>query len=116
MLLSSAGQHVAELLGRSGDSDFVQQAQDSAEAAYEFIKAYTRGRGFGPENPGHDPEEPDAIPPDIRAVIITAAARLVTNPAQLEREEYDQYLAVGAFHGFSLAEFYVLNRWRRRTA
>ena len=58
----------------------------------------------------------DEVEVDLRAVIITATARLVTNPSQVARESVDGYEAVGSFNGFSLPELAVLHRYRRRTA
>lgn len=73
-----------------------------------FVKGYKRGRGFL--------LEADGVEDDIRAVIITATARLATNPSQVEREQADGWSAVGSFNGFTLPELFVLYKYRRRTA
>ncbi|HWH35488.1 MAG TPA: hypothetical protein VNT56_09260, partial [Acidimicrobiales bacterium] len=67
------------------------------------------GQGFP------DPDD-GTVPDDLAAVVITATARLVTNPAQLEREHAGEYIAVGSFAGWTLPELAVLHRYRRRTA
>ena len=72
-----------------------------------LAKSYTRGRGFD----GNEPNE------EIAAVIVTASARLAANPAQLSSTNttgpFSQNV-VGGFNGWTLAEQYVLNRYRVR--
>jgi hypothetical protein len=72
-----------------------------------MAKAYTRGHGF-------DDDEPND---EIAAVITTASARLAANPKQLSNTEtagpYNQNV-VGGFTGWTLAEQFVLNRYRKR--
>jgi len=70
-------------------------------------KSYTRGRGWDTEGNPYD---------DVRAVILTASARLLTNPTQITSER-----SMGPFStsyrpndGWSTAELYVLNRYRER--
>jgi hypothetical protein len=72
-----------------------------------LAKSYTRGQGFT----GSEPND------DIAAVIVTASARLAANGEQLLRKrvddvEYDYTLA--SSFGWSLAEQFVLNRYRKR--
>jgi hypothetical protein len=72
-----------------------------------MAKAYTRGNGF-------DDDEPND---EINAVIITAAARLAANPRQLSHTSTAGVFSdnvVGGFTGWTLAEQFVLNRYRRR--
>lgn len=72
-----------------------------------MAKAYTRGRGFE----GNEPNE------ELAAVITTAAARLAANGRQLAvrnkvddvEREYRSW-----FTGWTLAELFVLNRYRVR--
>ncbi|CCC43397.1 hypothetical protein [Mycobacterium canetti] len=76
-----------------------------------MAKAYTRGRGF---DDGPNSDEPNA---EIAAVITTAAARLAGNPRQ---SSLNQVMADFTsdqrtfFNGWTLAEQYVLNRYRVR--
>lgn len=104
------GEAVAEFLGRADDAEFVAFCGRHVVRMYSFVFAYTRGVGFDPI------EDPDMVQEDLSAVIVTATARLVTNPAQVERETADGYTAVGGFQGFTLPELKVLDRYRRRTA
>lgn len=72
-----------------------------------MAKAYTRGRGF-------DGNEPNA---EIAAVITTASARLSANGTGLMSKKVDdveyQYSLASSF-GWTLAELFVLNRYRVR--
>lgn len=57
------------------------------------------------------------VPADLGAVVQTASARLVANPAQWKRQEEDgAALLAEAPSGFTVGELAVLNRYRRRTA
>jgi hypothetical protein len=72
-----------------------------------MAKAYTRGRGFD----GNTPND------ELAAVITTAAARLAANGRQLAvRNKVDdverEYRSF--FSGWTLAEQFVLNRYRVR--
>jgi hypothetical protein len=72
-----------------------------------MARAYTRGHGF-------DDDEPND---EIGAVIVTAAARLAANPQQLSRTNTTGPFSenvVGGFSGWTLAEQFVLNRYRKR--
>lgn len=72
-----------------------------------MAKAYTRGRGF-------NGNEPNA---EIAAVITTASARLSANGTGLMSKKVDdveyQYSLASSF-GWTLAELFVLNRYRVR--
>jgi hypothetical protein len=72
-----------------------------------MARSYTRGHGF-------DVDQPNA---EIAAVITTASARLAANPKQLGTAEtmgpYSQDIR-GGFQGWTLAEQFVLNRYRKR--
>jgi hypothetical protein len=97
---------VVTFLGRVGDPYFMVQAQQHVALVTAFVRGYTRGRGFDGEDEAEE---------DICAVIVTATARLVTNPAQVERESADRYATVGSFNGFTLPELAILHAYRRRT-
>lgn len=83
---------------------------DQAEAVIAIVSAlasaYTRGRGFTGGEPGSD----------IRAVILAASARLLTDTSQITAEH-----SMGPFsvsyrpnNGWTAMELYVLNRYRER--
>lgn len=72
-----------------------------------MASAYTRGQGFTAGAPNDE----------IRAVILTASARLISNATgllynQVEGPSQIQYSS--AFSGWTVAELLVLNRYRRR--
>ena len=59
------------------DDDVKERAVSHVQVMYSLVKAYTRGVGF----------DVDGIPAeDLQTVILTATARLVTNPAQSSSE------------------------------
>ena len=101
-----SGDDVAQLLG-TRRSDVHRNA---AAVVTAYVRSYVRDNGFP-----LDPDD-DELPIDLAAVILTAAARLATNPAQLEQERAGDYYAVGGFKGWTLVELAVLHRYRRRTA
>jgi len=78
-----------------------------------MARAYVRGNGFAPTEgvPGILCRE------DIAGVIVMATARSLCNPEQLTRIEVGSYSEVPTkFEGWTLAEQFVLNQYRRRTA
>ena len=98
------GQDVADFLGQGDDTELVALAGQSVTIITAMARAYTRGNGFSGVGAPED---------DLAAVITTATARLVANPEQLR-------VTVGGvqmdgFQGWTLAELFVLNRYRRRT-
>lgn len=99
------GADVAAFLGQSGDTALVALAAEHVQVVTALARAYTRGQGFVGDVPADD----------VAAVITTASARLVANPEQLERG-VGQVQHRGGFVGWSLAETFVLNRYRRRAA
>lgn len=74
----------------------------------QFVKAYTRGRGFDEYQVPND---------ELAAVITTASARLASNGSQISTSkqagEYTTDLR-SFFTGWTIAELFVLNRYRRR--
>ena len=96
------GQDVADFHGQGDDEQFVALAGQSVTIITAMARAYTRGNGF--DDFGANDE--------IAAVITAATARLVANPEQLR-------VTIGGvqtdgFQGWTLAELFVLNRYRRR--
>jgi hypothetical protein len=99
---------VAAYLGRTQDAAFIDQADSAAAASYEFARAYCRGRGF---------EDDEDVPRDLRQVIISAAARLATNPNMLRGEQAESYASSsGQDGGWAPIELSVLGLYRRRYA
>lgn len=89
-------------MGGADEPDIVERCSVVAEVIALFARRYCRSNGFYAEGIEHD----------IRAVILTAAARLAANPEQL-------YVSVGSvatgagFKGWTLAEQAVLNEYRK---
>lgn len=55
------------------DTTLTASAQQAVPIITTMVKAYTRGNGFDDDDPNEE----------LEAVIVTAAARLVTNPGQI---------------------------------
>jgi hypothetical protein len=101
-IIRHAGGKLAE-----ADADQLVMARDHALTVLEYVKGYTRGRGFV----GYIPHRA------LQAVIVAAGARLYVNPEQLT------YYATGDYSerpatlaGWTMAERAVLRRFRRVTA
>lgn len=97
------GQDVADFLGQGTNTTLVALAGEHVLIVTAMVKAYTRDNGFFGDVPGDD----------LAAVITTATARLVSNPGQLRYGIADVQMN-DVFQGFSLAETFVLNRYRKR--
>ncbi len=95
---------LAALLGRP-----VTEAQGNAviQVITSMVSAYTRSQGFE-----------DGVPNDeLRAVILTASARLLAHPRQLGMAETlgpESASYREGFAGWTVSELFVLNRYRRR--
>ena len=97
------GQDVAAFVGQGENPEFIALAGQQAPIITAMIRAYTRDKGF----------EADLVEEDLAAVIVTATARLMANPEQVQyRVGNVSYQS--SFSGWSLAETFVLNRYRRR--
>ncbi|WP_036569857.1 hypothetical protein [Nocardioides sp. URHA0032] len=97
------------------------QADKHVSAVAHMIWAYTNGKGF--QSPGNNQLMIDNNPtvvivaPEIRSVILSAAARSLSNPTQARRIEAGSYSELpGSLASWSLLETLTLNRFRRRTA
>lgn len=100
------GQEVADFLGRGDDDALVSLAGEHVVIVTAMVRAYTRGAGFDPTG---QPAE------DVAAVITTATARMVVNPEQTKRYQVADYSETpSVFQGWTLAETFVLNRYRKR--
>jgi len=99
---------VAAYLGKADEVAIVSLAQQHLPIVTAFVRAYTRGGGF---------DETGIPGPDVEVVIITACARLTSNPEQVSRYQTADYAENPAtLHGFTLPELAVLHLYRRRTA
>ena len=93
------------LEGTPGDS--LVMARDHALTVLEYVRGYTRGRGFV----GYIPHR------SLQAVIVAAGARLYVNPEQLSYYQTGDYSERPAtLTGWTAAELGVLRRYRRTYA
>ena len=100
------GADLLTFLGWSASSRNVALAAEHVAHVTELAEAYTRGKGF----------EGERVDAAIARVIVGAAARSVSNPANAFRLGASTVTATPArFEGWTLAEQTVLNRWRVRT-
>lgn len=104
-IAAPTGDDVASFLGQSDVPDTVALAGEHVSIIKAMAMSYTRGNGF----------KDGQVAEDVHAVIVTATARLIANPEQL-------HYATGAvrfsdgFKGWTLAETFVLNAYRKRAA
>lgn len=101
------GQTVADFLGQGDLPGLVALAGEHVIIVTAMARAYTRDKGFDAET--GDPAD------DVAAVITTATARLLANPEQIEHA-IGGVAYRGGFAGWSLAETFVLNRYRKRAS
>ncbi|MGD7706343.1 hypothetical protein [Microlunatus sp. Y2014] len=99
------GQDVADFLGQGDNPELVALADQSVPIITAMARAYTRDKGF--DFLTGEPND------QIAAVITTASARLLANPEQLRVGVGGVQINDG-FSGWSLAELFVLNRYRVR--
>lgn len=99
------GTDVLAFLGHDDtDPDLVAQANTAVATIGAMVSAYCRGRDKLASGQTRD---------GIDEVILTAAARLVTNPTGIPYDTGGVSIR-GAFQGFTLVELAVLNRYRVR--
>jgi len=103
-MTAPTGADVAAFLGQGDDTTLIALAGQHVTIITAMARAYVRGEGFTETGPADD----------IAAVITTATARLVTNPEQLESLTIGSYATKGGFQGWTLAELFVLNRYRKK--
>ncbi|WP_216699190.1 hypothetical protein [Arthrobacter sp. H14] len=101
-LPDSPGKRVADFLGQGYNPELVAMADQHILIVTAMAQAYTRGKGFTGGVPADD----------VAAVITTATARLIANPEQLDIRA-GEVSVKGAFTGWTLAETFVLNRYRK---
>ncbi|RJN32904.1 hypothetical protein [Nesterenkonia natronophila] len=97
------GEDIAQFLGQGDDPAVVALAGEHAPIVRAMAQAYTRGKGF----------QNGQVTEDIHAVLVAATARLVANPEQMSWAAGSARVS-GAFRGWTLAETFVLNRYRKR--
>lgn len=106
-LAAALAPRVAAIVGRVGDADTIATAEAQLPLVAEYVRGYTRGRGF----------DGDAPAGPLRAVIVSATARLATNPEQVSVYSVGDYSERPAqLAGWTLAEIGVLHRYRVVTA
>lgn len=109
MLTIPTGAEVLAYLDRPGDEHLVAQASKHAAQAATLVRSYTRGRGFGTG------EDQGKCAEDVAAVIVTYAARSLTNPTSAREIDAGSFRASpGSAWSFSLVELIVLNGYRQR--
>ena len=99
----ATAQGVADFLGQGTDETLVALAGEVVPIITAMVRSYTRGRGFVDAEPTEE----------LDAVITTASARMLANPEQIPTTVGSVEIR-GGFQGFSLAETFVLNRYRKR--
>ncbi|UYG15630.1 hypothetical protein BRM3_08200 [Brachybacterium huguangmaarense] len=97
------GKDVAEFLGQGDNEELAALAGEHLAIIIAMARSYTRGGGFTANEPNEE----------ITAVVTTATARLIANPEQL-RYSAGAVTVQDSFRGWTLAETFVLNRYRRR--
>ncbi|SHT43343.1 Uncharacterised protein [Mycobacteroides abscessus subsp. abscessus] len=98
-------------VGKAVPEDEAEAFAAHAEAVIAIVsahaKSYTRGRGWDANGEPAD---------DLRAVILTASARLLTNTSQItsDRQMGPFSVSYRPNDGWTTMELYVLNRYRER--
>ncbi|SER12018.1 hypothetical protein [Microlunatus flavus] len=101
---------VEDLCNFMGWFDLDEEQQATARAhllrAVHLVHAYTRGRGW----------TGDFLAPAVAQIVVSVAARTMTNPTSAVRVEAGAYSSVPGQPDFTLQERLVLDGWRRRAA
>lgn len=97
---------VTAFLGQSHlNTRFAAQAVEHVAVIAEMVADYTRGAGFTAGVPSGS----------LKKVIVTASARLLANPEQLQFQTGSVAIR-GAFEGWSPLEKILLNTYRKTAA
>ena len=104
--VSINGQTVAAFLQQADNEALAAEADPLAATVTLLARGYTRGVGFTSGQPNEE----------IGAVITMATARLAAHPEQIPVWIGSTHWPAGGFNGWTLAELYVLNRYRKRGA
>ena len=106
-LVARLAPRVAAYVGRAGDQATLDLAAGQLLIVAEFVRGYTRDRGWSNDTPTRD----------IAAVIVSVAARAAMNPEQVRQYSAGDYSETPSLLvGFTLAERAVLDRHRKRWA
>lgn len=101
----TTGTEVLAFLGHDDQDDhLVAQADTAVTTISAMVGAYCRGRHLDGQGAPRD---------GVAEVVLTAAARLVTNPSGIPYDTGGVSIR-GGFTGFTLVELAVLNRYRVR--
>lgn len=107
-LAAELAPRVAGYIGKAGNQQAIEMIAGQLPVIVEFVRGYTRGRGFDEEG------NPNAA---LRACIVSAASRVASNPKQLRQYSVGDYSATPALlMGFTLTEQATLNNYRKRWA
>lgn len=99
---------VAGYAGGKGDTEMIELAESQLPIVVAFVHGYTRGKGF---------DATDMPVRALRAVIVSAASRLVVNPEQTIQYSSGDYSETSArLLGFTIPERMTLNNYRRVSA
>jgi len=88
------------------DEEQQEAAQAHLDRATTLTMAYTRGRGF----------LQGWMAPALRAVVLSLAARSLTNPTSASRTSAGQWASSPGLPEFTLIDRLTLDNWRRRAA
>ena len=103
------GADLIKFLGWSSSARNLDMCNTHVQHVAALAKAYTRGKGFSMVGLAEVVAEP------IAQVILSGAARSVSNPSAAFRIESGSVVATpGRFEGWNLAEQVTLNRFRTR--
>ena len=106
-LARALAERVAAFVGHPGNAEVVATAVAQVPVVTEYVRGFTRGRGFTGEVPAGP----------LRAVIVSGAARLVTNPEQVSHFTTGDYSERPAqLAGWTLTELGILRRYRLTSA
>ena len=97
---------VIKFTGAKGEG-VAEQARLALDAVLALVAAYTRDNHM----------RGGVLRPGVESVVLQAAARLMSNPEQVQvREQIGpySYFRGDGFNGFTLAELAVLDRYRKR--
>ena len=98
-----SGADIAAFLGQGDDEQLAALAEQHVTIVTAMCRAYTRGNGFVDAEPNDE----------LAAVVTVASARLLANPEQIATTT-GSVAVNGGFTGWTLAETFVLNRYRKR--
>lgn len=104
-MAAPTAQDVADFLGRGDDTALVALAGSHLPIVTSTVRRYTRGQGFIGTTPDVD----------LVAVIVSATARSIVNPAHTEYQASGPFqIREGRFNGWTLPELAILHSYRAR--